>query len=140
MKNIINKRDIIIIEISKHPELWWHNSENDTFYTEMETAGNKYLVGVSFHSPVYTEWLKMSIQRHKDGKTMHNPMFNSNIAFVFHEHYNGSEKPNTKIDDEILGIARDIFGHNGEFNIYSFEFNLDTMSIDDIKFVMNIFS
>ena len=134
MQQIIDKRDIVRIEIDLKHNKWEHNTSEDSFYTEINNEKSSINERCSFHYPVLERWLQMAMKRFQAKKSKYNPLQGDNIAFVFHDKRTEGTT-NANISSNLMEGAQKMFKSSNNFIVTLYDWDLDILTKDEIKLV-----
>ena len=130
-----DRNDVHVLIGSKHNK-WSHNSNDDSWYAENITQGGASEDRASFHYPNMERWLLRATQRYERGESKYNPFSGKNLAFVLHD----KETEGTAtvmVSPNVMEYARKIFRTDKDFVVEMFDWDLETLSSEQLMAIFN---
>lgn len=130
-----DRNDVHVLIGSKHNK-WFHNSNDDSWYAENFTQGGASEDRASFHYPNLERWLLRATQRYERGESKYNPFSGKNLAFVLHD----KETEGTAtvmVSPNVMEYARKIFRTDKDFVVEMFDWDLETLSSEQLMTIFN---
>ena len=130
-----DRNDVHVLIGSKHNK-WSHNSNDDSWYAENFTQGGASEDRASFHYPNLERWLLRATQRYERGESKYNPFSGKNLAFVLHDKETEG-MATVMVSPNVMEYARKIFRTDKDFVVEMFDWDLETLSSEQLMAIFN---